>query len=430
MSPAKSGPGGNPSGSMRRTVGNTVWLTASMAATRVLAYVQFILVVRAFSDVEVGIYAVCLTAVLFAELLANLGLDRVVIREVARVERSDARELFESSLLLKTAAALAAYALCLGVFWLVYPEIVAPHGPAVAMFLAYVPVCALARSFESHFTALERMAVPAVGQFAERLVMLAAGVAAWMGLIGFNMFLALFPLAAVVRTVIPAVLFFAVRESGPLCLSGGRVLGLVSHSSWMFGVEIVAVAYFRLDIFMLSKMVDLGSTGLYQAAYKVFDFFIAMFTGYLTAIFPAMARNEMRLRPSILALGTAVVFVVFSVPVIALRTTVLGLFKPEYAEAAPVLVCLMLALPLVYANSMLANFAVAAHRVRTLFAVAVPMLCVNVGLNLGLIPRFGILGAALATLGSELLLGGVLLMALKPFSRKSPRVFGALDGTT
>ncbi|NMC50296.1 MAG: oligosaccharide flippase family protein, partial [Desulfovibrio sp.] len=384
-------------GTLRRTMGNTAWLTTSMAATRILAYVQFVLVVRAFSDVDVGIYAVCLTAVLFAELLANLGLDRVVVREVARMGRPEAGELFESSLLLKTAAALAAYALCLGVFWLVYPEIVAPHGAAVASFLAYVPVCALARSFESHFTAMERMAVPAVGQFAERLVMLAAGVAAWMGFIGFDMFLAVFPLAAVVRTLVPGIVFLAARERGPLRLSRSRALGLVSQSSWMFGVEIVAVAYFRLDIFMLSKMVDLGGTGLYQAAYKVFDFFIAMFTGYLTAIFPAMARNDVRLRPSMLALGTAVVFVVFSVPVIALRTTILGLFRPEYIQAAPVLTCLMLALPLVYANSMLANFAVASHRVRTLFAVAVPMLAVNVGLNLGLIPRFGILGSALAT---------------------------------
>lgn len=430
MSAARGGCPKNGTSDARRTLGNTMWLTASSLATKALAYVQFLLVVRAFSEVEVGIYAVCLTGVVFAELVANLGLDRVVVREVARLGKPDSRELFDSSLLLKTAASMGAYLLCLGAFWLLYPEIVTPHGPALTAFLAYVPVCALARSFESHFTALERMAIPALGQFAERVTMLAAALAAWTGLCGFDAFLAVFPLAAVVRAAIPAFLFFTDRDGGGLLrISKSRSKGLLSDSSWMFGVEIVAVAYFRVDIFMLSKMVDLRATGLYQAAYKVFDFFIAMFTGYLTAIFPVMARGKAHLRPSMLLLGAGAVCLLFTAPGIALRREILTLFKPEYVEAAPVLVCLMLTLPLIYINSLLANFAVAMSRVRLLFFVAVPMLGVNVSLNMGLIPRYGILGAALATLCGEILLGCVLLLALKPFRGKSPQAPEVLNGT-
>jgi len=407
-------------GSLRRTLGNTAWLTVSSAATRALAYVQFLLAVRAFSDAEVGIYAICLTCLLFAELLANLGLDRVLVREIARLGYGDARELFDNALLLKSTAALVAYGLCLVGFRCIYADIFASHRMAVVCFLTYVPICAVARSFESHFTAVERMAIPALGQLAERLVLLAAAVSAWLGWIGFDSFLAVFPLAALARAACPGLLFLGEREQRPLTLSRQKTLGLLSEASWMFAVEIVAVAYFRVDIFMLSKMVDLRSTGLYLTAYKIFDFFIAMFSGYLIAIFPAMSRKANRIRPSMLALGSGAVFLCFSLPVILLRQGILRLFKPEYVEAAPVLVCLMLVLPLVYANSMLANFAVATAKVRTLFLLALPMLAINIGLNMGLVPVFGIFGSAVATLASEILLGLALILALQPFRRKAP----------
>lgn len=401
----------------KRILGNTAWLTASSVFTRTVAYFQFLLAVKAFTEDQVGIYAVCLTCVLFAELLANLGLDRVVLREVARMGREASRQLFESSLSLKLAASFLAYALALGGFKLIYPEIFASYKWPVTFFLAYVPIAALARSFESHFTALERMAVPAFSQFFERLVMLAAALAAWFGWIGFGAFLALFPLAGMMRIAYPAAFFLKERGRHPFMLTAGQSVGLLSESSWMFAVEIVAVAYFRVDIFMLSKMADLRATAYYQTAYKIFDFFIAMFSGYLVAIFPAMSRQNLRIRPAMLALGSATVFVCFSLPVILFGEDLLRLFKPEYAVASPVLTCLMCALPLVYANSMLANFAVVAAKVRILCFIALPMLAVNVGLNFYCIPLFGILGSAMATLGSEILLGGALILALKPFNK-------------
>ena len=69
---------------------------------------------------------------------------------------------------------------------------------------------------------------------------------------------------------------------------------------------------------------------------------------------------------------------------------------------------------------MLANFAVATAKVRTLCLLALPMLAINVGLNLGLVPVFGILGSAVATLASEILLGLALVLALQPFRQQSP----------
>ncbi|WP_243313655.1 oligosaccharide flippase family protein [Fundidesulfovibrio agrisoli] len=398
------------------TVRNTAWLTMSSLVCKLLAYVQFVLVVRVFTGEEVGIYAVCITMVLFAEMAANLGLDRVVMREIARLGDQIEPEVFDNSLLIKLGASAISYSLCLGACAAFYPDIYGAYSWEFACFLLYIPAVALARSFESHFTALERMSIPAVGQLAERVAVLLTVMGAWLHWYGFGPFLALFPLAGLLRAAIPFGIYLPCRRCGALAVHGGHMRSLARQSSWMFAVELVAMAYFRVDIFLLSKLVDLRSTGMYQVAYKIFDFFIAMFSGYILAVFPAMARGGTRLRVSRLLLGSGAVLVLFALPVSAFGRQILGVFKPEYVDAAPALTCLMLALPLVYANSMFANFAVATAKIKVLFLIAVPMLGVNVGLNLVLIPHFNITGAALATLLSEVLLGAALLFALRPFA--------------
>lgn len=412
-----------------RTLGNTALLMGTTIATRGLAYVQFLLVVRAFSEYEVGFYAVCLTGMLMAEMLANLGLDRVVIRDLACEGRfnEESHKIFDNSVILKFVTSMFTYLLCLGIFRVAYPELYLDYWRALAAFFAYVPLCGLARCFENHFTAMEWMAIPAVGQIAERMVLLGAATAGWFGYLGLNGFLASFFLAALVRGAIPGVVFLYSRTDKRLIFCRRQARRLLSDSSLLFALEIIAVAYFRVDIFMLSKMAGLASTALYQAAYKIFDFFIAMFTGYITAIFPAMARNDKRLSPAMLALGAAAIFVFFTVPVLLFRREIMGLFKPEYVQATNVLVCLMLTLPIVYANSLIANHAVATNNLRALMLVALFMLIVNILLNFALIPRFGILGAALATLAGEVLLIVLLLWILQPFSRNASPIGEVLE---
>ncbi|MBA0087899.1 MAG: polysaccharide biosynthesis C-terminal domain-containing protein [Acidobacteria bacterium Pan2503] len=67
------------------------------------------------------------------------------------------------------------------------------------------------------------------------------------------------------------------------------------------------------------------------------------------------------------------------------------------------MVWLMLTVPLVYITSTFANAAIAAGRVRLLIVMAGLLLIVNVSLNLILIPRYSINGAAFSTFACELL---------------------------
>lgn len=399
-----------------RLLGNTLWLAASSGAARILAYVQFLLAIKAFTEEEVGIYAVLLTAVLFSEMLSNLGLDRVLVRETVNESLHGRGSLLRTAIRLKARMATATYVVSLCALYALYPEIFQKYRLAISLFMLYVPICAYGRCLESYFMAEERMDIPALAQIAERTILLSAAVLAWMEWIPFDGFLCALPVAGATRAGLSRLAL--PRKALPSLEKVTRqtMRHLTAQSAWMFGVEIMALAYFRIDIFMISTYLDFRSAAFYQAAYKIFDFCIGIFTGYLLALFPTIARDTAQLKPRGLLLGAILTFVAFSLPVIALRDPILAFFKPEYVQASQALHILMLTLPFVFINALFANYAIAAAKTRELFLLAVPMLVVNVSLNAIYIPRYGIAGAAGTTLVGEIVLTFLFLVTMRPFS--------------
>jgi O-antigen/teichoic acid export membrane protein len=71
----------------------------------------------------------------------------------------------------------------------------------------------------------------------------------------------------------------------------------------------------------------------------------------------------------------------------------------------------MLTAPLVYVNSTLSNAAIAAGKVKILIVLAIVLIGSNVGLNIALIPRWSINGAAFATFACEALSSLILVPA-------------------
>jgi len=150
-------------------------------------------------------------------------------------------------------------------------------------------------------------------------------------------------------------------------------------------------------------MDGLAITGIYQITYKIFDLCISLFAGFLQAVFPRMVRDRSRASLlKILAFGVAVLLVPAGFIILA-RGLILGSIHPEYIAGSKSLVWLMLTVPLVFTTSTLANAAIAAGHVRILIVCAVGLIVTNVGMNMILIPKYSINGAAFSTFACELL---------------------------
>jgi len=70
---------------MRKSVAhNTIWLTGSLVAQKVLSFVYFAIIARQLGVEETGLYVFALAFTALFGIFADFGLTPVVIREVAK----------------------------------------------------------------------------------------------------------------------------------------------------------------------------------------------------------------------------------------------------------------------------------------------------------------------------------------------------------
>ncbi len=391
-----------------RIVKNTIFLTVASFGGRFVSYITFVLLARFFTPTEVGVWAVLLTAYLMAEVISNLGLDKIVIRNLAQ-NTENAESFLASTLVLKIGTSVVVGLAASLIVLVSYSEISGSYPVASVLFFLAVPIVGVTRTIEAWHTAREQMAVVAVAQILERIVLFALLGCFILTEASFGYFIAASALAPIVRFLV------VLRPAWPhVYLKWPQNLRpLLAESLVLFGVELIAGIYMRLDLILISKLGSLEEVALYNASYRVFEFFTVVFGGFLVAIFPSVARRaNLSVFKNTFLIGCVIV-VVAAILGIALREPIMGLFGPSYLEAANTLLILMLALPLSYVTSFMVNYLVASKHTRLVFVLAVVTVGSNLLFNFMLIPKYSIWGAAVAFLLSEIVSCIILFFVAK-----------------
>lgn len=173
-----------------------------------------------------------------------------------------------------------------------------------------------------------------------------------------------------------------------------------------------STVYNRIDIVLIQKFLGYTQTGLYTAAYKFFDllaFFPAVVSHSLYPLFATlMSQNKLAEVRTILerylrfmsavALPMATGAMLLSGPLIRI------LAGEQYAEAANVLAVLVWA-PAILFMYIVVNSLVISQLTKFAVAITGVNVVINIVGNLILLPRVGIMGAAVMTLVSESIQG-------------------------
>jgi O-antigen/teichoic acid export membrane protein len=386
---------------------NSLSMGAANVASRAFGYSYFILMARRLEARYIGAYALLVTTSMLMELVANLGLDKILIREIALSPSAEGRGFFWTALPIRLGMGLLCGVSAWTLLMLFFKDALLAGSLASGLFLTSIFPIVAARNCEAFLTAHEHLLPIAISQLSERLVILAGVLLLFGGVIGFRGLVCVTPVASTLRLGVVAWYMPKIwTQGGPS--KRPNVRGLLRQAGEVFSVEVLAQVYFRSDVFLLAKMGGLRETGVYQITYKIFDVCISLFTGFLQAAYPRLVRSQSRRSLQVmLAGGTAILAVPVAVIILS-RHFILTAVKPEYVSGSSSLVWLMLSVPLVYITSTLANAAVAAGQVRLLIGLAVLLLVTNVGMNLILIPRWSIDGAAFSTFACELFSAAVL----------------------
>jgi len=368
---------------------------------RGLAYAGFILMARRVDARYVGAYALLVTAGMIVDLVSNLGLDKILIREISARPAAEGQSYFWAALPIRFVTATGSSTIAWGLLLFFFKRELAVTPLETGIFLSAVLAAAVSRNCEAYLTAHERLLPVAIAQLSERIVFFCAVLLLLFDVLSFGKMLCFAPLAALVRLL--AVAWSTSKIwTRRLVRKRQHLRPLLRNAVELFSVEILALVYFRSDVFLVARMGGLRETAYYQVSYKVFDGCLSFFSGLLVASFPRIVRDKSRSTlNNTLALGTALIAAPVAGVILA-RQQILGALRPEYVAGATSLVWLMLTVPLVYITSTFANAAIAAGRVRLLILMAGLLLIVNVSLNLILIPRYSINGAAFSTFACEL----------------------------
>jgi O-antigen/teichoic acid export membrane protein len=203
--------------------------------------------------------------------------------------------------------------------------------------------------------------------------------------------------------------------------SGPRADIDVSHPRGAIGSVIpigagivLSALYFRIDVFLVQASQGTVAVGLYNAVFRLVDalrlFPAAVLAVALPVIFQATSRDVL-VRLSLIL--TAAALVASAVLWVGADTVIPLLYGSRYATAVPAFRVLLLAFPLMSLNYALTHQLIGWHGHRAYAVMCGLALIFNVGVNLTLIPRMGIAGAAWSTVATELVitLGSILALA-------------------
>ena len=370
-----------------------------------------------------GVVGVAMAVLLYFNRLADAGLDLVGMREIA-ADRAAAPRLVQSVLgfrillSLGLTAVLAAGAL----LWLPRPD-----GLVLAVFaLTLIPVGAGTRFVHLGF---ERGGYAAAARVAgEALVLLLL-----LALVRSPDDALKVPLASVVGYGVAAMLLgwwmraygipFRVRLEWPL------LRPILRRSMHVVGAALLGLVAFNSDLIILRITHGAETAGWYAAAYMPLSLAINLGLAYRMSLLPALARlaptpeRQHGLYHTALAQVFAIVSPAALAGMLLAPAAVAFLFGAEYRPAAPVLQILIWAIPLAQLREPAIAALVASRREDRLLQQNAVGTVVNLALNLTLIPRFGMMGAAVATVATEV----VRLALALWFSRVAGFAFARAD---
>ncbi|HEV2953012.1 MAG TPA: polysaccharide biosynthesis C-terminal domain-containing protein [Candidatus Dormibacteraeota bacterium] len=211
--------------------------------------------------------------------------------------------------------------------------------------------------------------------------------------------------------------FFLVLPATGMARPGFKFeLTLIRHWLWSglpFALTFVLTAiYFKIDVPILFSLRGAAETGNYVFAYKPFESLLFIPTAMLNVVFPILGvlhkRDPKNLGPATDRFFKALFLLGWPLTVgTFLLSPALAIWFPRFQAAAPALRILSLAIVFMFVSNAFIGYLNSIDR-QSLFTWAAGLsVAVNLVLNLLLIPTWGSLGAAWATVLTEMALAGI-----------------------
>lgn len=383
---------------------NIFRLSVGDFVAKTLNFLAFVYLARTLGVEGYGVLEFALSLLTYFLLFADGGLELWATREAA--SGTDTRNLVARIVPLRFILAVGSFCVLLLVLLLLpdYP------GLRSIMILFGLTLFSQAINLKWVFMGQEKMTGVAVGLVIAQIVFAVAIFA----LVRSPRAIVWVPILRLVSDLAMAVYFgrLFVKMHGDLRLKFTlRKPGTTLRPALPLGASHgLAFMSYNFDTILLGLLLTPAAVGLYSAAYKPVTVVLAMPTTYFIGLFPTLARTYTQNRDAFSEIvnrsfGLAALCAVpLGIGGLFLASPIINfLFGPAYASSVPVLQILVWSAALVILRGTFRQSLNGAGRAGLDLRCAGASVLLNITLNLVLIPRYGIIGAAVATLVSEML---------------------------
>ncbi len=411
---------------LRKVLGNTGWLFTEKIVQMVLGLLVGVWITRYLGPERFGRYNYAIAIVGLFIPFAKLGLDSIVIRNLAR-DPSEKDETLGTAFVLKLIGSTLAFFVTLGVVTFSTPSS-SPNYRETLWLVGIIASGTLIQSFEIidyWFQSQVQSKYSVLARNAAYVIMNGVKII----LIQLRAPLISFAIAMAAEYVLSAIgMIIAYRFNGNF-IKAWRVSFTYAKSllkdSWPLILSgIVIMIYMRIDQVMLGQMVGEKSVGIYSAAVKISELWYFVPGAIVNSVFPSIVQakeiSEEIYYKRLQKLLTAVSILAYAVaiPVTFLAPQIVTLiYGQKYAEAGNILNIHIWAGLFVSLGVARETWITTEGLMKFSAVTAATGAVVNIVLNYFLIPQYGGLGAAIATVIAQIL-AAYAVGAIYPPTRK------------
>jgi len=400
-----------------KIIKNSFSIYAAKGLNLFITFFVFIAIANYLGDVAFGRFTIAITYIATFDIIANFGINQVVVRELAAA-RHNRRQVIGSGLLLKACVTSLAFitSILISVFSNYSQDTKIAIGIIAFNLLISSKLSSTRTIFETLFQADLRMFYPMLFTILDNVLF----AALFYFLIYFTHPSMITIALIYTATNLPGcllMLFKFFKSTVPDFSDAIKMIKIMLRES----LPIAAYLFFsilttKIDILMLSRMVSEGEVGVFSAAIRLVYPLMFFSTSFTLSIFPLLSKYHSSDHDKFMQIfytGTKIIFllaVLLSIPLaVNAESLIKTLYIEQYVNAIAPFRILVLALGLNFFNFYFVDFFISMNRQKTMTWILAISLGINVLLNIILIPRFSFLGSSYARL---LTAGSIFLMFL------------------
>lgn len=403
---------------------NSSWLMGSQLFTNLCAFLWTILMARYLGASLFGILSFAISIVSIASIFIDFGMQTYVVRVISRDE-SLTNEYFQKTIPLKMILSVIILVLIILFLYLTGRSDVVIT-VSIIITLDYI-FLSLNNFIYGIFQAYEKLEYQSIAMIINAMILLVLTLLVMfldLGLYGmaFAYLIAIsFSFAYILHKLLSTKLvtphFSFDLEFSKRILKYALPFGLMS---------VFYSIYFTIDMTMLGYLATDSAVGLYNAAYKIITLLTAFYTIYPSVIFPVMSKlfrnskNLLKLSYEksikyllLIILPICAGIIIYAIPLMNF------IYGSQYANTGPIMMILIFSIPFLFVNgasTVAMNSSDDEMNVTKIYAVAA---LANVILNFLLIPEYSYMGAAAATVISEIIIS-ILMFKITLKSEYAP----------